>query len=83
MLVDGKKGQVVALGQNVFSAVAVVDVKIEHRHPLGPGGLGLERCDSHRAEVAESHGPFLGRVMSGRAKQAEVGFAGLGQLERL
>ena len=61
----------------------MVDVKIEHRHPLGPGGLGLERGDGHRAEVAESHRPFLGRVMSGRAKQAEVGFAGLGQLERL
>ena len=49
---------------------------------LAPG-LGLERGDGHRAEVAESHGPFLGRVMSRRAKQAEVGFAGLGQLERL
>ena len=59
-------------------AVAVMDVEIDHGHPLGAmSGAGVQRRDRDRVEQAEAHGPRRLGMMAGRAYGAEsvVGFA--------
>ena len=58
--------------KNVLGAVAVMDVEIHDRDPLGPmRGLGVARGDGRVIEEAEAHrGRDLG-VMAGRAGRDE------------
>ena len=83
MLVNGEKLDAVLSRQDVLRAIAVMHVEVKHGSLARAARLGLERGDGDRAEVAEPHRPLLRRVMPGRAQQAEVRRAGLGQLERL
>ena len=63
--------------ENVLGAVAVMDVEIDDRHPLGiMADAGMECGDGGIVEQAETHGAAGFGMVAGRADGAE-GVVGL------
>src|SRR5206468_4015756 len=63
-------------GENVFGAVAVVDIEIDDGDPLDTvGGHRVRRADRDVVEQAETHRPVALGVVARRPNRAERGLA--------
>src|SRR2546430_12089477 len=70
-----EKRRAVAGQQNVFGAVAVVNIKIKDGDAFDSGGQRLECRDRDVAEITKAHDAVARGVMPGRTHEAENGFA--------
>ena len=67
-------------GDDVFGAVAVVDIEVDDRHPLqAMHAQRMARRDGHVVEEAEAHRRVAGGVVARRAHRAEGGLGAAGQ----
>src|ERR1041384_4887475 len=78
-LVNGKKSQPLAVEQNIFRPVAVVNIEVEHGNFFEPARLRLECRNGDIVQVTKSHGLIFGGVMTRRTDEAEDNFARGGQ----
>ena len=83
VLMHGKKRRAFVIQQNVLGAVAVVHVKIKHRHPPRARRLRRQHGGGEVVQIPKPHRTLPRRVVPGRTHEAENGFAGAGATHRL
>ena len=68
---NGNKGATRLVKQNVFRAVAVMNIEIKDSDPFAPCSTRFERGDGDGVEITKAHGLFPRGVMAWRTHQAE------------
>ena len=58
---------VASVCEDVFGTVAVMNVPVDDRDPVEPGGESIGCCDRHIVQQAEAHGPVVLCVVTRRA----------------
>src|SRR5208282_5835840 len=71
ILVDRSKPDPPVTKNDLFSAVAVVRIKVPDRNAFATDGQRVVGSDGNRVQIAEAHRLGRSRVMAGRAHQRE------------
>lgn len=80
---DRDKQTAVLPEENIFGAVAVMDVEVVNGDSFEALGARLKGGDCNRIKIAKAHRLSAGRVMTGWSHQAETDFAGTRRVQGL